>query len=202
MTGSHERAGFRLGRKDFVYLVVAVLGALVIAWTVHQVGVVRAQNDALATALATEQRQVEDAGLTPAAPPPSEILDDPKVVVGEPGEPGPRGPQGVPGPSGNIGPVGPMGPIGPSGAPGVDGQDGVGEQGPAGSAGEAGPAGAQGEPGPAGQDGTDGEDGEPPASWTWTDPAGVEYQCARDDTSPDDAPTYTCTRTSPSGLLR
>lgn len=190
MTGSHERPRLTLGRKDWLYVVALAVGAAVLGWTVHGVGVVRAQNDALATALAAEQRQVQDAGLTPAAPAPSEILDDPQVIAGERGEPGPPGPRGPAGPTGNMGFPGEMGPSGP---PGVDGEDGIGEQGPAG---EAGPAGAQGDPGPAGRDGADGQDGKPPASWTWTDPDGVRYECVRDADSPDAAPTYTCRTTS------
>lgn len=194
MTGAHEQPRLALARKDWLVLLALVVGAAVLGWTVHQVGLVRAQNDALATALATEQRQVQDAGLTPAAPAPSEILRDPQVIAGERGEPGPQGP---PGPTGNMGPVGPMGPPGPTGPPGV------GEPGPAGAAGEAGPAGPQGEPGPAGQDGVDGEDGQPPASWTWTDSRGQQYRCVRDAGSPDANPTYTCEAADPppGGLL-
>ncbi|GAA4439348.1 collagen-like protein [Phytohabitans houttuyneae] len=128
---------------------------------------------------------------------------DPAELRGEAGpqgEAGPPGPQGPPGPTGNMGPPGPMGPVGPSGAPGADGRDGVGEPGPAGAAGEPGPAGPQGEPGPAGKDGVAGK---PPASWRWTDPDGAEYECLRDDGSPESAPTYTCRTTSqPSRLLR
>lgn len=199
MTGAHERSRLTLARKDWLFVLALVLGAVLLGWTLHQVGVVRAQNDALVAALATEQRQAQDAGLTPAAPAPSEILDDPAAIVGERGEPGSTGPRGPAGPTGNMGPPGPMGPLGPSGPAGADGQDGVGDPGPAGSAGEPGPAGPQGEPGPAGQDG---DDGEPPASWKWTDSDGAEYECGRDVDSPDGAPTYTCQRTkSPPGLL-
>lgn len=195
MTGEHERPRLRLERKDWVFVAILAAVAALIGWTLHLVGVVRAQNDALAAALAVEQRQTQDAGLTPAAPPPAKILDDPGAIVGEKGDPGstgPRGPQGPQGPTGNMGPVGPMGPTGPAG---VDGQDGAdGEPGAAGEAGPAGPQGEAGPAGPAGADGEDGADGSPPQSWTWTDPLGIEYRCARDVGSPDEAPTYTCQR--------
>jgi hypothetical protein len=191
VTGAHERRGLRLDRKDWLFVLALVVGAAVLGWVLFRIDRQSAQVDALATALATEQRQAQDAGLTPAAPPPAEILDDPKVIVGERGEVGPRGPQGVPGPTGNMGPPGLMG---PSGSPGVDGRDGIDGQ-----------DGAPGEPGQDGQDGrdgVDGQDGRPPASWTWTDPQGAEYRCVRDAESPDTAPTYTCERPGgPGGLL-
>jgi hypothetical protein len=193
VTGAHERARLRLGRRDWLYLIAVIVGAAVLGWTVHQVGVVRAQNDALATALATEQRQAANAGLTPAAPAPSEILDDPQAIVGErgdPGPPGPQGPPGPPGPTGNLGPVGPMGPAGAAGEPGPAGEDGV--DGAQGAPGGPGPAGPQGEPGPSGPPGEPGTDGQPPASWTWTDRLGTTYECTRDEGSPAAAPTYTC----------
>jgi hypothetical protein len=201
VTGGHERPRLRLARKDWLFAAALVVVAALIGWTLHQVGVVRAQNDALAAALAVEQRQVQDAGLTPAAPPPSKILDDPGALAGEKGDPGdpgavgPRGPQGPPGPTGNMGPPGPMGPVGPSGVAGATGPAGAaGVDGQPGAAGEPGPVGPQGERGPAGPAGSDGEDGSPPQSWTWTDPLGIEYRCARDVGSPDEAPTYTCQR--------
>jgi type II secretory pathway pseudopilin PulG len=196
VTGAHERRGLRYTQRDWAYLAGIVAAAVVIGWVLFRIGQQSAQVDALATALQTEQQQAQDAGLTPAAPAPSDILDDPKVVTGERGEPGPPGPQGPPGPTGNMGPVGPMGPPGVAGSPGPAGLDGAaGEQGPQG---EPGPAGPQGEPGPAGPagpagaDGVDGRDGEPPASWTWTDRLGQQHECVRDAGSPDDAPTYTC----------
>jgi hypothetical protein len=180
----------RMSRRDWAFLVAAAVAAVVLAWVIHAIGVVRAQNEALVAALATEQRQAQNAGLTPAAPAPSEILDDPQVIVGDRGEPGPQGPPGAQGPTGNMGPVGPMGPPGVAGSPGSPGVDGAaGEQGPQG---EPGPGGPQGEPGPAGPAGADGVDGEPPASWTWTDQLGMQHECTRDTESPDDAPTYTC----------
>lgn len=74
-------------------------------------------------------------------------------------------------------------PSGPPGSPGASGEPG--------QVGPSGPAGAQG---PAGQNGADGS---PPAGWTWTDPSGNTYDCAKDDQTP--APHYTCTaRPSPS----
>lgn len=65
-------------------------------------------------------------------------------------------------------------PAGPQGSPGPQGSQGV-----AGSAGAQGPAGPTGATGP------------PPAGWTFTDLAGVTYDCAPDGQKP--APHYTCT---------
>lgn len=190
MTGAHERRRWvnRVRPGEWLALALIVLLAAGFAWVVHEIGVIRSQNTALTAALTAEQRQAQDAGMTPAAPAPSEILRDPEVIVGEPG---PRGPEGRPGPTGNMGPPGPMGPVGspgPTGPAGVDGQDG--EPGPAGPQGESGPPGPAGEPG---ADGADGENGQPPASWTWTDRLGMQHTCTRDEGSPASAPTYTCT---------
>jgi hypothetical protein len=79
-----------------------------------------------------------------------------------------------------------LGPFcGKDGADGADGKDG--EQGPPGK------DGADGERGPEGPAGPPGEDGQPPERFTFTDTAGREQTCVRDEDSPDTAPTYTCT---------
>lgn len=59
---------------------------------------------------------------------------------------------------------------------------------PSGPPGPTGEQGQQGEPGVAGPAGAPGS---PPAGWTWTDPSGTTYDCARDSQQP--APHYTCT---------
>ena len=50
-----------------------------------------------------------------------------------------------------------------------------------------------GPPGPTGPQGVQGPAGSPPAGWTWTDTLGRNYTCTRNASSPDSAPTYTCT---------
>lgn len=90
-----------------------------------------------------------------------------------------------------VGAAGPAGPVAPALIP-IDGEDGTD--------GTDGAAGADSTtPGPVGATGADsivpgptGPTGEPPASWAYTDPAGVRYDCTR--TAPFDpaAPTYQC----------
>jgi hypothetical protein len=71
-----------------------------------------------------------------------------------------------------------------------------------------GPRGEKGEPGLSppclsepyqcrGPIGPRGEDGNPAQTQTFTLPDGRTFSCARDDGSPDTAPTYTCSQTSP-----
>jgi hypothetical protein len=88
--GTHRMPKVRVGlrRRDWAFIAVAVLLAVGLGYGIFTVGQWRAQVGALATALAAEQRQVQDAGLTPAAPAPSEILNDPGVVEGAPGRDG------------------------------------------------------------------------------------------------------------------
>jgi hypothetical protein len=99
------------------------------------------------------REQVKSAGKTPAAPDPSQAVDDltarAEVPVPIPGPAGPRGPQGSPGSPGPAA-TGSPGATGPQGEPG---ETVTGPQGPVGPTGPAGP------PGPAGQDGKDGTDG-------------------------------------------
>lgn len=156
--------------RDWPVFAVAILFAVLLAWTIYQVGVLRQQNVALASALESQRQQARDAGQEPVAPPPEVILRDPQVVTGPPGPQGPPGPRGTPGAPG----------VGHPGQPGAAGKDG--------SPGPPGPAGADGKDG---TDGKDGADGKPPQSWTWTDTLGVTHTCTRKDGT-DDAPTYSC----------
>jgi hypothetical protein len=112
--------------------------------------------------------------------------------------------------------VGPQGAVGATGAAGTAGRGvkAVATTGGElvityddGSTADAGPLPA-GPPGPAGPAGPPGADGKPPAGWTWTDVVGRTYECRRDPSSPDSAPTYTCaaqsptTTSTPSSLVR
>lgn len=122
-------------------------------------------------------------------------------TVQPPAVTGVAGPQGATGPQGPPGPTGPSGPTGPTGVTGAAGSSGA-----AGAAGNPGAAGTNGTAGSQGPAGAPGADGRPPAGWTWTAPDGTAYNCTRDASSPDTAPTYSCsaapTTTSPAGLLR
>lgn len=82
-----------------------------------------------------------------------------------------------------------------------------GVAGPQGPQGAEGPQGERGEPGPSppclseptqcrGPIGPRGEDGNPAQSQTFTLPDGRQFSCARDEGSPNTAPTYTCTQTA------
>lgn len=163
--GEHRRR--RLSRwRDWVAILAAVLVAATIAWATYEVGLLRAQNEALANALEQQRQQAQAAGQEPVAPAPEDIIRDPKVVTGPEGPQGPAGPRGVDGTDGTAGSPGPTGPPGPSGAagppgaPGADGADGApGPHGPAGPSGPAGPAGPAGPPGPQGEQGPQGEAG-------------------------------------------
>lgn len=148
--------------------------------------------DSLSADAQTLYGQVRELGGTPKVAPPSAAVGPigPIGAQGPQGETGPQGTSGATGPTGPAGPTGPSGPSGDAGPPGPPGPDGVN--------GADGAAGATGPPGPAGPQGPAGVDGKPPASWTWTSPAGVTYTCTRDAASPDDAPTYSCTAPSSS----
>jgi hypothetical protein len=195
-------------RHSNAHRLFAGFGALVLAGLLLAFwGVVstRDQNQQLATqqavaATAAQQlaTQVERLGATPVVQPPAPVAGAPGAagaqgaagLNGASGIPGPPGSPGLPGPTGPTGAVGPSGVSGPAGVTGAQGSNGQdGAAGPAGVAGPAGAAGPQGDPGAAGQ---------PPAGWSWQDPdSGTTFQCARDAGSPDAAPTYTCTSTTP-----
>jgi hypothetical protein len=123
--------------------------------------------------------QIQAKGGTPQAPDPAKAVKDlpsrAEVPVPIPGPPGPKGDKGDAGsPAPTITPE-----PGVSGAPGNAGNPG--------SAGSPGPAGPQGEPGPAGAQGEKGDtgaQGPPPDGWTYTDGAGVTYDCSPDSDNP------------------
>jgi hypothetical protein len=128
----------------------------------------------LSSALQTTQNQLKQHGVTPSAPPPSQIIQ------GVPGATGPAG-QSI------IGPQGPPGKDGVSPDPNAIASAAAklmhpspGPQGPAGPAGQ--PGANSTVPGPQGPAGEQGPTGPPPSSWTWTwtDSDGVKH-------------TYTCT---------
>lgn len=114
-------------------------------------------------------------------------------VVQPPGIPGPTGPSGRDGANGRDGRDG-VTPVCMSEPPQCRGADG--EPGEAGASGTPGQDGQNGQDGTPGKDGQDGVDGRPPTSWTWIDGDGRTQSCARDASSPDASPTYTCTAPS------
>jgi hypothetical protein len=183
---------------------VALTGAAVVGLSLFRQAVDEAdrRGEAVST-LASDVRvlraQVEASGETPAAPDPSQAVEDlddrarvpvpipgPRGPQGEPGETGPTGAPGRTGTDGTDGQdgLGETGPSGPAGAPGQQGEPGV--PGPQGEAGPAGPPGPAGEPGPRGEAGRDGQ----------TCPDGYELQapaydenalvCRKDDTPTDE----------------
>lgn len=147
-----------------VCVLIALCGIAVILWARIDAGDRRADDlraeadrrgEAVST-LAQDVRdlraQVEAGGGTPAAPDPSDAVDDlldrVRVPAAAPGSPGAKGDRGATGAGGAPGPGGQRGPRGESGPPG-----------PSGSPGPAGPSGEPGEPGPAGADGLNGANG-------------------------------------------
>ncbi len=171
---------------------VALTGATLVGWSLfgRLADEADRRGDAVST-LASDVRvlraQVEAAGETPAAPDPSQAVEDldDRTRVPVP-IPGPRGPQGEPGETG------PAGAPGRSGADGTDGQDGVGDTGPSGPAGAPGSQGEPGVPGPQGEQGPRGEAGRDGQAC----PDGYELQappydenalvCRRDDAPAED----------------
>ncbi|MEU0644000.1 collagen-like protein [Streptomyces umbrinus] len=165
-----------------VCVLIALCGIAVILWARIDAGDRRADDlraeadrrgEAVST-LAQDVRdlraQVEAGGGTPAAPDPSDAVDDlldrvrvPAAAPGSPGAKGDRGATGAggaPGPGGQRGPRGESGPPGPSGSPGPAGPSGEpGDPGPAGADGLNGANGTDGAGGPAGPPGSDGSQG-------------------------------------------
>ncbi|MFD3310415.1 collagen-like protein [Streptomyces sp. NPDC058694] len=165
-----------------VCVLVALSGIAVILWARIDAGdrradELRAEADRRGEAVSTLAQdvrdlraQVEAGGGTPAAPDPSDAVDDlldrvrvPAAAPGEPGAKGDRGATGAggaPGPGGDRGPRGETGPPGPSGSPGPAGPSGgPGEPGPAGADGLNGANGTDGAGGPPGSDGSQGYQG-------------------------------------------
>jgi hypothetical protein len=164
-----------------VVAVLALLGAFLLGQATQReqsatITSLSQQGDQLYGDAKALERQVTDAGKTPVVSP------TPISIPGPAGATGPKGDQGDPGPPGADGESPPClsEPAqcrGADGAPGKDGADGT--------------PGTPGQPGADGAPGAPGAAGKPPASFTFTF-AGVDYTCTRDDTSPDDAATYSC----------
>jgi len=179
-------------RRDVVFVVALVAGVSVLAWVVitmqalsHNLRVSNDARDALA-------RQVQSLGHSPVAGPPGSRGEAGQSIVG------PRGPRGSTGASGKPAPtITPSpGASGASGAPGKPGADSTvagpsGAPGPSSTvAGPAGPVGPQGDRGEKGDTGDTGATGPAPSGWTYTDGAGVTYNCTPDS---DGSTHYTCT---------
>lgn len=178
-------------KADLRYAAVAVAAvgsfAGLAIWVQGLSSDLRVSNDAR-DALA---RQVQSLGHSPVAGPPGSRGEAGQSIVG------PRGPKGDTGASGKPAPtITPSpGASGASGKPGVPGADSTvaGPTGPAGAdstvAGPSGPAGPQGDQGPKGDTGDVGATGPAPSGWTYTDGAGVTYECTPDS---DGSTHYTC----------
>ncbi|MGW6270821.1 collagen-like protein [Streptomyces sp. NPDC055060] len=186
-----ERLLARRWRTVFlVCVLVALSGVAALLWARIDAGDRRADRLAaeadrrgeavstLARDVRTLRAQVRAHGDTPAAPDPSDAVDDlpSRARVpgapgadgspGEDGKPGEKGSPGQGGRTGDQGAAGEPGRPGASGAPGPagsDGADGVngtnGERGPEGPAGAAGPPGADGANGSDGAGGASGPEG-------------------------------------------
>ncbi|WP_369250340.1 collagen-like protein [Streptomyces sp. R41] len=180
MNGFQRLLALRWRSIFLVCVLIALSGVAVILWARIDAGDRRAEElrseadrrgKALST-LADDVRalraQVEAGGGTPAAPDPSEavdnLIDRVRVPAGSPGAPGAKGERGAGGktgatgergPRGESGPPGLSGSPGPSGAPGADGSPG-----PAGPPGPRGEQGYQGQPGSSGVSGVKGDKGD------------------------------------------
>ncbi|MFG2496624.1 collagen-like protein [Streptomyces sp. NPDC048441] len=178
-----ERLLARRWRSVFlVCVLVALSGVAVLLWARIDAGDRRADQLAaeagrrgtavstLARDVRTLRAQVRSQGGTPAAPDPTEAVDDllsrvrvPAGERGADGKPGEKGARGTGGRAGGQGEAGEPGKAGASGEPGptgAAGPDGAnGEQGPAGPAGAAGPPGSDGARGSDGAGGTSGPEG-------------------------------------------
>ncbi|MFH8485389.1 collagen-like protein [Streptomyces longisporoflavus] len=165
-----------------VCVLVALCGVAAVLWARIDAGDRRADQFAteadrrgeavstLARDVRTLRAQVRSHGDTPAAPDPSDAVDDlvsrervPAPTPGSPGAPGADGTDGKPGRQGEKGAGGRNGDQGDTGEPGEPGPTGAagadGEQGPEGAAGAAGPPGSNGANGSDGARGSDGAGG-------------------------------------------
>jgi hypothetical protein len=183
---------------SLVCVLIALSGVAVVLWARIDAGDRRAdelrveadrRGDAVST-LAQDVRalraQVEAGGGTPAAPDPSDAVDDlldrVRVPAAAHGAPGARGERGATGAGGEAGPGGERGGRGSRGEPGPQGPSG--SPGPAGQPGEKGFPGTDGAKGADGTDGADGSDGtDGPAGPPGPD-GGQGYQGSRGDTGP------------------
>lgn len=178
---------------------LALSGAVIVGWTWYSqlAGEANKRGDAVSV-LADDVRvlraQVKAAGETPAAPDPSQAVEDldervrVPVPIPVPGEKGEKGDPGKPAPTITPSP-------GASGAPGQPGADSTvpgpegppgatvtGPPGPQGERGEKGDTGDQGPPGPAGQSCPDG--------YSWQTPSYDPYaKVCREDGAPDPEPS-------------
>ncbi|MEV0319190.1 collagen-like protein [Streptomyces sp. NPDC050658] len=162
-----ERLLARRWRSVFlVCVLLALSGVAVILWARIDAGDRRADRlsaeaerrgeavSTLARDVRTLRAQVRAHGDTPAAPDPSDAVDDLLARV--------RVPAGAAGADGTDGSDGVDGADGADGTKGADGKSG--EQGERGAGGKPGPAGEQGEPGEPGERGAPGETGPPGAA--------------------------------------
>ncbi|GGN87812.1 hypothetical protein GCM10011579_081050 [Streptomyces albiflavescens] len=179
MNGLKRLLALRWRSIFLVCVLIALSGIAVILWARIDAGdrraeALRSEADRRGKALSTLaedvralRAQVEADGGTPAAPDPSEavdnLIDRVRVPAGSPGSPGAPGAKGERGAGGKAGATGQRGargepgPPGPSGAPGAPGASGV--PGANGSPGPAGPSGPQGDQGYPGQPGSSGASG-------------------------------------------
>lgn len=180
-------------RGDLLAVLLAVAVGALLAWVIYSV---QGLTDDLRTANQARDalaHQVQQLGGKPVAGPPGSRGEPGPAGVGPSGAPGAQGVPGRPGASGAPGKPGAKSTVpGPAGSPGagstVPGPQGV--QGvPGAESTVPGPKGDKGDPGVAGQDG---KDGAPPAGWTYTDPAGIEYTCSPVSDFDASAPRYTC----------
>jgi hypothetical protein len=161
-------------------VLIALSGVAVILWARIDAGdrradALRSEADRRGKALSTLaedvralRAQVEADGGTPAAPDPSEavdnLIDRVRVPAGSPGSPGTKGERGAGGKTGATGERGPRGEPGdpgPAGAPGASGAPGAdGSPGPTGPPGPQGEQGYQGQPGSSGMSGVKGDRGD------------------------------------------
>lgn len=186
------RAEARKQRKrgDYMAAAAALFAALVLGVVVTAFVMLSNDLDAANQARDALARQVQGLGEKPVAGPPGSRGKAGETVVGRTGPPGPQGPPGPTGAAGKAAPTITPSP-GPSGSAGKAGSDST-IPGPSGPPGQD----ATGAPGVNGKDGTNGKDGAPPAEWTYTDPAGVTYQCTPVDNFDPNNPRYRCTPTS------
>lgn len=165
-----ERLLARRWRSVFlVCVLVALCGVAAILWARIDAGDRRADEFAaeadrrgeavstLARDVRTLREQVRSHGDTPAAPDPSDAVDDLLSRVRAPGSPGADGSPGSDGADGKPGEKGARGTGGQEGPSGEQGEQG--EPGGKGEPGHAGAPGADGEPGPPGAAGANGEQG-------------------------------------------
>lgn len=198
-------------------LAVGIVMAGILGWVSLALDARAREAALMAEDVRSLREQVSDLGGKPIVPAPEERLGDgtalvPSVITsrgpaGRDGTDGTDGRDGVDGARGAIGPVGLPGPGGPPGANGTEGAPGLGglggpggPAGPPGPAGADGAAGAAGPAGPAGAPGVDGAPGEPPVRWTYSDPDGGTFTCARVEPFDPFVPVYTCAPDPPAQI--